>query len=183
MKINDKLNLVVPIEREDSNAYVHSIPVSYEVFEQFYAPMSKAFSVLTAGGINTLACVGTAKLALKDAAGDQWESVQKGFINEIRRLSSLSYVGANGWESVLLADAINRKLIDDEELREVENAIVFFTLVWWLFRKAQRPMMMAGLELAGLQFTSFASTDFTNSLLTLTAPATTETEPTSFIPS
>ncbi len=168
MNINKERNLVIPIVRENNERiYIHSLPISREVFESFHSVLSKAFSTLTNNGINIIACLSTAKLALMDAARelDAVERTQNGLINEIRRISTVLYTGTNGWDSIMLSDAIKRGIIDDDELDEVENALVFFILSSRLFLKAQRPIILEGLtSLTGFVITSLGNTDWLDSL-------------------
>lgn len=188
MKINKDLNLVIPIERADVTLYVHSVPIRREVFEQYHAPLSRAFSALTEGGLNIVSCLATARLALRDAAMgmNKWEGeagVQNGFFGEVRRMSTVLYPSDGGWQSILLADAVKRDIIDDDELAEVENIIVFFTLSARLFRKHQTPMMIQALcSMGGLSTTSFSAMEYADSLSTSTEAGDTK-EMASSIPS
>lgn len=174
MEINKDLNLVVPIIRGDVVLYAHSTPISKQVFESYHSVLAKAFSELTDGGLNITAALATASLALRDAAQAKglWDGpagVEKGFMNEIRRITQVFAPGDAGWETYILADAIKRDVIDEQEALEVENAIVFFTLASRMFRRHQVPMMLEALtNLGGLQTTSLGSTEYRDSLPTLT---------------
>ena len=52
MEINRKLNLVVPIERESGEVYVHSMPIGRQVFERYFLVISKAFASIFQEGLN-----------------------------------------------------------------------------------------------------------------------------------
>lgn len=182
MKINEKLNLVIPLERDCGAAYVHSTPISREVFASFYRVLKRTCDVITDNGSNLEGMFITgpaiALLALEDMAGkDGWQAVQKGFINEIRRISSFLFIGNAGWETMPLADAISRNLIDTDELNEVESRIVFFTVILYLFSKAQQEFMIPSMiAICALRSTSSNSTDFAASL-PISTPAETSDVP------
>lgn len=178
MNISKDLNLVIPIERDGVKLYAHSVPVSRETFENYHAILAKTFSQVTDGGLNVTAGLATAALALRDAAKarDMWEGptgVKAGLMNEIRRITSVIAPGDNGNTVYTLHDAATRGILDEDEVSEVENAIVFFTLVSRMFRKAQVPMMVSAIcGMGGLSITSLSSTAFSDSLRTSTATET-----------
>lgn len=178
MDLNRDLNLVVPIVREGITLYAHSTPISQPVFEAYHAVLARAFSDITDGGLNIQAGLATAALALRDVAQQKglWEGpagVEKGLIGEMRRLTTVFAPGPDGWDTFLLDDAVKRSVIDDEERREVENAIVFFTLASHMFRRSQRPLMLAAIsDVGGLRITSSNSTAYRDSLPTSTTDET-----------
>jgi hypothetical protein len=188
MKLDRKLNLVVPLERDTHTVYVHSAPISRAVFEQFHAVLRKSFNDIMADGLNVFSGISTALPALKDAAmsrggndeGERqrcWDAVEKGLMGEIRRISSVIVLSAQGgWETMPLHDAIKRKELDEEEAAEVESSIVFFTLLSRILPPDRSPMIMASAEKAGAWLlTPSNSTEFSASLPISTATATSET--------
>ncbi len=172
MNIDKNRNLVIPIHRDNGEVlYVHSLPISREIFEAFHGVLSKAFSDLTNNGINIVACLSTARLALMDAAREMnaLERVQAGLIGEIRRISTVIFIGTDGWDSIMMSDAIKRGILTEDEIDEVENALVFFILSMRLFLKAQRPIMIEAMtSLTGYVITSFSSMEYIGSLPTST---------------
>lgn len=114
-----------------------------------------------------------------------WDEVQRGLINEIIRLTSLAYMTAdNGWQTIPLETAISRKVLDDEERREIEGKLVFFTLAVCMFDRSQLgPMMEAVNGLWGSQVTSSALTEFLSSLpISTPAVSSGETATTALVP-
>lgn len=178
MEISKDLNLVVPIERDDITLYAYSRPISRVVFENYHAVLSKAFSELTDGGINVVAGVATASLAIRDAAKAKgiWDGdagVEKGLFAEIRRTTMIYGPTDNGWHDMLIDDAVKRGLIDEDEAREAESAILFFTLISRMFKKSMRKMVVTGMmQMAGCATTSLGFTEWHDSLEILTEAET-----------
>lgn len=170
MEVNKDLNLVVPIEREDISLYAYSRPIGRAVFENYHSVLSKAFSELTDGGINVVASVATASLAIRDAAKAKgmWEGsagVENGLFNEVRRNTMIYGPAENGWQEMLFDDAVKRGLIDEDEAREAESAILFFTLISRMFKKSMRQMVVKGMMgMAGCVTTSSPFTEWHASL-------------------
>lgn len=170
MRINKKLNLVIPVDSETGTIYVHSTPVAYEVFEQYYLPLSKTFANLFSQGLGVLASPRVAYLALKSVSEEMglWNGssgVFAGFVNEFIRLSNVAKIGANGWETIPLHVALQKGVIDEEASREVLSAITFFTLVVLMNRPKQAEVMMEAVN--GLWQTETTFLDFTEFLTSL----------------
>lgn len=132
--ISRRLNLVLPpFETKEGTAYVHSIPVGRSVFEGCFRSMSRALSMII-GESNPLIGVSVAKLYLQSAA--EWVSdaevkkVSGTLIPEIRRLTNVGVVGKNNVLPYVVA--CQQGLLDEDQQAEVENFIVYFTLVSWL---------------------------------------------------
>jgi len=178
MKIDRKLNLVIPIDREDgSRLYVHSSPISMAVFESYYLVMAKTFSSIYNEGLGVTAGPRIAALVLKRVADNMgvWEGetgVRNGLVNEMRRLTNVITPSENGWQTIPFKEAIDRGLIDEDEVSEVENALTFFTVAYRLHRKVEREAILNGASrLWGGQIESQDSTEFMRSLPTLTPTA------------
>lgn len=140
MQIDRKLNLVIPVERDKVTIYVHSTPISKEVFDNYFLVMAKAFSMMYSAG--AIVAPRIAHLSLRKVAIEmgQWEGaegVENGLLNEIRRLSNAIIPGPNGWQTIPYYEVIQKKLFTDEEIAEVEGAISFFILVSALHKKNQ----------------------------------------------
>ena len=171
MKIDRKLNIVIPVETESKGLiYVHSTPISRDVFEQFYLELGKVFSQCF-DSINqahlALTAPQLAYPALKTMTikAGNWEEVKKGLINEIVRLTNVLVIGENGWESIPLDLAIKREILDEDEESEVLSALTFFTAIC---RVAPKDLRMSFLEMAGSlrswELTSLDSTEYLNGL-------------------
>jgi len=167
--INRKLNLVLTYPREKGNIYVHSTAVSRQVFESFYRVISRAFSAIytETGGI--YAGPRIAALELKRAAtelGLQEADIQHGLIAEIQRLTSVVMLTDKGWETIPYHEAV-KKMLDEDEASEVENALAFFTVVSRMHRKQDLENVLGVMtNLWGAQIVSLNSTEFAASLQT-----------------
>ena len=134
MYINRALNIVIDLVRGDgSKIYVHSVPISPEVFDAYYLVISKTFETLYIEGLGRLAGGRVAAKLLRDVArrngAKALEDVEQGLMNEIKRLAVVIAPGVNGWETVTLHEATTRKVIDAEDFSSVENLLNFFTVL------------------------------------------------------
>lgn len=172
MRINKALNLIIPITSENGETmYVHSTPISRDVFEQFYLVIAKSFANIFSQGLGAIAGPRIAYLMLKKTSEDlgEWDLVERGFINEIIRLSNVAFVGDNGWETLPLNTALEHKKIDKETFDDIEGELVFFTLVSLMNKKNQIQAIMDTVNgLWGSKVKSLDFTEFTNSLQTST---------------
>jgi len=189
MRIDRNLNLVIPLEREDGPIYIHSTPISREVFERYYLVIAKTFASIHQEGLTVIAGPRVSYLMLRDIAqkSGSWDGpggVQAGLINEMRRLTNVVMPGERGWHVVPFQNAIDREMLDDEEVAEAEGAIVFFTCVVAMHRKAVAMAMVDGLnDLWGTRTTSSNSTEFAGSLPTSTATETSAEAGVALVPS
>lgn len=175
MKIDRKLNLVIPLERDDGSViYAHSSPISREVFEAHFLVIAKTFNTIIAEGLSRISGPRISALTLKMIAEKMgiWEGqsgVKNGLINEMHRLTAIFAPGANGWETIPFPEAVKTGVIDEDEASEVENALVFFSCAYRMWRKQVWPeMLIPCLELWGGQITSSNATEYRTSLPTLT---------------
>jgi hypothetical protein len=178
LHIDKKLNLVVPIERDDGTViYVHSEPLDNEVFERYFLVLSKAFAMIYAEGLTVIAGPRVAALVLKKVAMDMgaWEGeggVDHGLMNEIRRLSNVIVPTPAGWQTMPLHNAKQDGTLTAEEVGEAEGQIAFFMLTSALNKRRQLLVIMAGVNrLWGAQTTLSNSTEYAASLRTLTEGA------------
>lgn len=178
MRVDRKLNLVMPLDRENHKIYVHSTPVMREVFETYYRPMSVAHSQLFKLGIDWVTGPRVAHLMLRDAAKTlgQWEGdagVERGLFPEIRRLTwVIAPAAAGGWATVPFDAALAQDMLSEGEASEAMGAICFFILVSALTTTRMVPTFLS--QMGGLyrtQTTLLNSTEFANSL-----PTSTETD-------
>lgn len=175
MKIDKKLNLVVPVETENGSIFVHSMPISREIFDKYVFIISKTLSVLYDEGLTVFAGPRVAATMLKNIAVERgiWEGdegVEKGLMNEIRRLTNIVSVGDQGWVTSQFYDAAKSGVIDAETIAEVEGNIVFFTCVSLMHKRKEVPELLQGMnEIWGTQNTSLNCTEWANSLPTSTA--------------
>lgn len=186
MKINKKLNLQITLQNEDGQDFtIYSQPVAREVFNKFYLPLSRMFTEITAMNLLVMAPQVAANM-LQDIAKDlnMLEDV-KSFMAELRRLTSVITATDAGWQPVPLDVAINRELLDDDDLALIEGSLVFFTAVSFIAVKQDRgPLLNGAAAMWGLQTTSSDITALLNSLPTLSGTANSgETPITASVPS
>jgi hypothetical protein len=179
IRIDKRLNLVVPITQADgSQIFVHSAPISADIFHAHYKPMAKALSAIYASGTGLMAAR-IAHLALKDAALELgvWDGpggVERGLIAEIHRLTNVLATGKDGWEALPYGHAKASSIISPDEADEIEGAICFFTLGCSLHRRAEAESLLKGAsQLWGAQIESLNSTEYMNFLRTSTAAGST----------
>ncbi|MEJ0017536.1 MAG: hypothetical protein WDN25_13415 [Acetobacteraceae bacterium] len=178
MKISETLNLVVPIDQPDGTTiYVHSTPLSREVFETYYLVIAKTFSAIYGEGLSDIAGPRIAAMLLRDVAvrSGLWEGpngAERGLMAEIRRLSNVVMPGPNGWQTIPYQDAVDRKMIDSQDVGEVENALVFFTVASAMHRRPTLAEMLPGaVKLWGAQTSSSSCMAFAGSLSTSSGTA------------
>jgi hypothetical protein len=177
VRIDKRLNLVIPVERADGfKVFVHATPVSSDLFEVYWEPVSKAFANIYSGGYSVVAGPRIAAKMLRKVSTEMgvWEGqngVQQGLVAEIHRLTNVFAPGKRGWEMVPFDEA-KKTHLDSDEASEIEGALCFFTVASLTHRKADLPAVLAGAaDLWGAQTTLLGCTEFMNSL-----PTSIETE-------
>lgn len=213
MKINESLNLVVPLVSERVTRIVdgkevaedvvrvhgYHIPISREVFEANYRILAATKAYLYSNGAQFLMVSGPriASLTLRDEArkdavqrgdvdkdGKPSEAAADALLQEIKRLTTILAPGAQGWEPIPVDSAIQRGIIDAEDWREAESSLVFFTFQSALATKAERTgTTKATASLLKAVSTSSSLMEFAASLPTSTSDAPTETKAVSSLPS
>lgn len=171
MHIDKSLNIVIEIDREPSKIFVHSMPISREVFEAYFLPISMAFSKIYKVNLDGLAGPRVAALFLKSAAIEigMWEGaqgVENGLLGEIVRLSNVVMPNPNGpgWVVKPMYNALAENLLSESEKSEVLGIQSFFTLAYHMHQKKWRTQVLAGLDLWLTHTTSLNVTEFCASL-------------------
>lgn len=173
MNIDKKLNLAIPLDRENGQViYVHAMPISEQVFDQHFAIIGKTMSAIFNEGFGEvtgprLAAKIMKKIAIDEEAWDGALGVNATLMQEIRRLTNILMPAGSDTPMLLLEDAAKRGIVTKQELDEVENALVFFTVVSSMCRAPTRRVMLKGM--AGLWdavITSSNATEFRSSLQT-----------------
>jgi hypothetical protein len=168
MKLDKNLNIVQPIETDTGTVYVHSSPIRRETFKEFFLPLSKTLNAIYAEGLRTITGPRIAGLMLREIGGEGITPL----LNEIYRLTNVSALTPDGWQSVGLADAVAQKYLTEDEVEEAEGFIVFFTCVWHVHRKAEISTMLQPLQAVwDVETTLLSATEYRASL-----PTSTETE-------
>lgn len=148
--INKKLNLVLPVETESGTVWIHSIPLSREVFETNWALLTRTLSNLYGNGIGPAMAPRVAALCLRETARemDETKDVSVPIMNEIYRLTNVLMPSSNGagYEPQLLYIVKQKKLLDEDILAEVENALVYFTVASAVHLRSELPAAYQGLK-------------------------------------
>jgi hypothetical protein len=173
MKINKALNLVIPVELNGVECFVHSTPISYEVFEKYFWVMSRTFGVIESMPASHVSGPRIAAMMLKKQAEitGEWEGqdgVEKGLINEIRRLTNIVIPGSRGWELTPYYDAIQRGIISTEDAREIDGIVTYFILASAMHKRDLLKPTLELLSMWGARPESLDCSAFVNSLPTLT---------------
>lgn len=137
IRVDEKLNFIIPLERasDGRRIYVHSMPVSREIFDTYFMVIGHTFTMINAGRLGIVAGPRLAWRLMRKAAMDlnEWEGpegVEQGLMGEIIRLSSVITPAAEngGWDTVTLDQALNQGIISEEDKDVVLNALTFFTV-------------------------------------------------------
>ena len=182
MRLNDKLYITIPIYDADGEiviAYAHSAPISREVFDAHFMLLGRTFSAIYSSGLGPVAGPRVAYLLLNKVAAEQNDARGAvALMAEIRRLTNVMLRTDKGWEPFGLETAVEGNLLDPEDVAEVTNAIVFFTVLSSTHRRAEREQMMSGAaKLWAAQISSQDFTAFAASLTTSTPPVVTTPTP------
>lgn len=178
MKIDRKLNIVIPIDRGDGTTlYIHSTPIRKEVFETYYLVLAKTFAGIQQNGLDPRSAPSVAALILKEIAqktargddsnwfdGDDGVGGKTGLLAEIVRLSNcLVGLPDGGWQTVMLQEALDKGVITGEDKSEAMNLLCFFTVVSLVAPRNDRAIhvngmaAIYGLEVTSLDFTAWAT--------------------------
>lgn len=190
MKIDKKLNLVIPLERDTGTIYAFSTPIRREIFEANFRVISQAFAQLWAGGLGMHAGPRVAALVIRGVAEDMgiWagvEGVEATLVAEFRRLTNVLMPVDGNWVHIPYEDAIRRDLLTDDEFSEVEGAIAFFMVNSAMHKKVPGEQInRAAAGMWGLEVTLSSISEYRASLMPPTVAATSgETAKLSSIPS
>lgn len=180
-RLDKKLNLVFPITHQDKLMYIHSMPIRRETFEQYFLVISKTFAEIYKQDLQLFAGPRICALMLKQVAketlrvdGRTWwegpDGVEAGLINEIHRLTNVVCTDESGrWVTMPYEDAVIHRIIDEDDIQEVEGVLAFFTVNYAIHkREIAWGILTSGGELWGWQITSSGLPEFRASLTTLT---------------
>lgn len=188
MRIDRKLNLVFPVDTAIGTVFVHSTPISREVFEQHYLVLGKTFTTLLTNGLSLVQGPNLALLLLRDVAkgtvvpghgGSAWDEVERGLLPEMRRLTNVMVPNSSGYRTVPFDVATRDGTIDADDAASVESMITFFTVASWGMRgqsKTEIESFHDGMRLLWTaQITSSSCTEYAASLTTSTPEESTQT--------
>ncbi|HAO9088505.1 TPA: hypothetical protein IRL80_004138 [Escherichia coli] len=175
MKISRNLNLIIPVRTEKGNGWIHTTPISKEVFKEHFFILSKTFSAIFSEGLGVVAGPRIAFLMLERISRDSnaWEGdkgVRNTLVNEVIRLANLVYpVEGKGYDTIPLDMALEREIID---LDEVAGELIFFTCVSSINSPEQAKGTMDVVNgIWSTQCSSLNLTEWIASLLTLKSAA------------
>jgi len=174
MKLDQRLNLVIPVDVGGKTHQVHSQPISADAFEMHYKLIAKTNTQLFNGGYGAISGTRIAAKLMRDISiemetfklpgrpaqvgtGQGYEELMA----EIRRLTTVITPAG----SIMLDEAVGKGVIDDLDRDILENALVFFTVVSAMNSPVeQAEMMRAVCSLWSGEMTSLNSTAFAASL-------------------
>lgn len=172
MKIDKRLNIVVPVEIADgSTVYVHAMPLAREVWERYYRVISRTFAEIYKEGLSFVAGPKVAGLMLKEVAETMgvWQDVQVGLIPEIRRLSNVLIQTPTGWQTIPLEEAAGKKIFDADDAADVDGVLTFFIVNSAVHRREALEVILDGAsKLWNARITSSNCTEYAASLPTST---------------
>lgn len=177
--LDKKLNLVFPITHGDKLLYVHAMPIRRETFEQYFLVISKTFAAIYKDNLQLFAGARICALMMRQVAQDTYRSdgrtwwegsdgVGSGLLGEIRRLANVVCTDDSGrWVTMPYEDAVAHKILDEEDVQEVEGTLAFFTVNYAIHkREVARGILTSSGELWGWQISSLDLQEFRTSLTT-----------------
>jgi hypothetical protein len=170
--LDKRLNLVLEVERDDKSiVYVHSSPISRNLWKTHYTFLSMSINSLYADGFPPSTCVRIIYNRMLEIAEDNKErfgDLQKTLFAEIWRLTNVLVPSDQGFETVAFYNAMrDENILDQDNVEEVQNFICFFTAASWVHglsrkeREAFQQLMTKGF---GVQITPLPVTEFKNSI-------------------
>lgn len=157
----------------DSGKVVYSKPVARAVFEKNYLALAKVYSAIQDQGLMSTGSSIAARMLKELQASGQTDADL--FLADIHQRTMIGiYVepkieGTVGtYEQVMMADAIRRNLIDEDDVSEVENLMVFLIAASYLAGTKSIAAIVTqwAIGMRKAQRTSSTFTVFLNSLLT-----------------
>jgi hypothetical protein len=175
--INKKLNLVIPVDTDKGKIWIHSTPISKEVFESNYLLLTKTLADLYLNGIGPSFAPRIALLSLKDTAREMNadNDISNNLIQEIYRLTNALMPDPSGrWQTIPFVEVISKSIIDEQQLSEVENAIIYFIVASAVHLRSELQMAYLGLKNNwNAQTTLLNVTEYGNSLVISTTAVNT----------
>lgn len=213
MKINESMNLVVPVvseritekvdgkdvSKEVVRVYGYHSPISSSVFEANYRTLAATKSSLASKGLHYAMNSGPriAALTLKDEGlrdaesrglvdegGNPVDKATEALFAEFKRLTVILAPGPQGWDSLPVDAAISRGVIDSEDWEEALSSLVFFTVHHAMAKKADRQRINTSTAaVLNGSITSLLPMEWVASLPTSTPPRTSAEKAGSSVPS
>jgi len=176
-KINKQLNLVATMRRDDGSImHVHSQPISSDLFDAHMDVLEDTYAHYMSPQNRDRMGLGARRahkrlLAIANNLGKS-DEVERGLMPEIRRLTNIALFSGNKWEETGYQDLLDRNVLDQQEIDEINGRLVFFMAASHLFpRDRLEPLMNGAMAMWGAQTTSLPFMEYLNSLQTSTAGA------------
>lgn len=172
MHINNRLNLVSTLNRADGSiAYIHAVPLPFEVVEENCVLLGNLFSNFM-GLVGTIGAPRVAGMMLRkrissDRAAGIIPADGPTVVDAIQRTSTFIYSDKGEWKTIPLTVALTQELLSPEEFRDVEGELVFFMVASAIQRANLIPITVGkSLAMYSAQLTSSSITEWKNSLPT-----------------
>jgi hypothetical protein len=189
--LDKRLNLVLEVERDDKSiVYVHSIPISRQMWKTHYTFISMAINSMYTDGFPPATCARVCyhrMLELAEQNRDRFGDLGRTLFAEMWRLTNVLVPTDQGYEDIPFYNLIKGdKELDADNVEEIQNFICFFMAASWVHglnkkeREAFQLLMTKGF---GVQITALPLTEFKNSIPTSKSEENTgESETVLYIP-
>jgi hypothetical protein len=184
MQVNRALNVIIPVDTPTGRIFVHSTPISRDLFERYWLVLSKTYSEFQRLQMMETAPANAMRMLRRvarmvprdDGTGNEWDGVDgvaNGLIPEMHRLTNVvrprPAAQGGGWEPVPLENAD----LDPDDLAEVESLLAFFTVISAtpLRRRGRAEWERLIADSLECQLTSSDCTEYSRSLATSSATA------------
>jgi len=175
VKIDSSCNIVIPV----GDVQVFSSPLPEAVFESSYRIIAAAQDIVFSHGLRSAIISGPriAAIAIRDAGKaieeDGGVDSSSALLAEIKRISTALVPTDSGFDMVPIDAAIKSGAISQEDWKEAEGTLAFFTCVWYAESRKNRKEFLEGLvNMMNFSCTSQNCADFVASLTTSNAEET-----------
>ena len=182
MKISKDLNLVIERPQEDGTVLrVHSMPIPLSVYEDNALMIAEAMMRVYGARITFSAAPRVLAPEMRKVAAERarargdderMPNEYDALLAEIHRRTMVLVPRPDGYEPMLFDEAVKRDALDEDDVAEVDGAILFFSAAWRFHGKADRRGVVTGAaQLWSGSVTSSNSTEYQASLGTSTQAA------------
>jgi hypothetical protein len=168
MRIDNELNLIIPVEIGGVSGWVHVAPLSFEIWERYYKVITMTSSQLYSQDMFQMGPK-IAHLVLKECAErvGVWNDVSQGLVAEINRLTNVVMPGEHGMEVSPFYTAMKSGALTPRDISEIQGIVTFF-IVTSAIHGVKMAEYMPVLRLWGARSESLSCTGFAASLPTST---------------
>lgn len=170
--LDKRLNLVLEVERDDKSVvYVHSIPISRQMWKTHYTFLSMAITSMYDDGFPPSMCARICYQRMQELAEqhkDRFGDLSRTLFAEIWRLTTILVPTDHGYEDIPFYNVMkNGKDLDQDNIEEVQNFICYFTAASWVHglnrkdREAFQQLLTKGF---GVQITALQLTEYKNTV-------------------